>query len=97
MQPVATTETEFRRAVTDPDNNGYWFGAALVDRLRASGKTLGPGECYSYVQLPMLGGEYEPANFRIYDVVTHFRVWGPIHEQLRDLPDGATITFKVGE
>ena len=23
----------------------------------------------------MLGGKYEPDNFRIYDVVTHFRVW----------------------
>ena len=42
--------------------------------------------------LPMLGGKYEPDNFRIYDVVTHFRVWGPIHEQLRDLPDGARLS-----
>jgi hypothetical protein len=43
----------------------------------------------------MLGGQYEPGNFRIYDVVTHFQVWGPIHEQLRDVPDGATVEFKV--
>jgi hypothetical protein len=45
----------------------------------------------------MLGGEYAPANFRVYDMITHFRIWGPIHEQLHNLPDGATIEFKVVE
>jgi hypothetical protein len=30
-------------------------------------------------------------------VVTHFRVWGPIHNQLRDLPDGAQVEFRVEE
>src|SRR5262245_8185979 len=97
LEPVAAGEGDFERAVADPENNGFWFGGALVDQLRAAGKVLGPGECYSYLQLPMLGGEYEPANFRVYDVVRHFRVWGPIHERLRDLPDGATVEFKVVE
>jgi hypothetical protein len=94
---VAAGEDEFRRAVTDLDNNSLWFGAALVDRLRVAGKLLGTGECYCYLLLPMLGGAYEPDNFRVYDVVRHFRVWGPIHEQLRELPDGATVEFKFGE
>ena len=80
--------SEFEQAVADQDNNSLWFGHSLVDELRAAGKVLKPGECYSYIQLPMLGGEYEPDNFRVYDVLTHFRVWGPIHEQLHDLPDG---------
>jgi len=97
LQAVAASEDEFRRAVTDPDNNCLWFGAALVDQLRAAGKVLAAGECYCYLQLPMLGGEYEPDNFRVFDVVHHFQVWGPIHEQLRDLPDGATVEFKVVE
>ena len=94
-QAVAANEAEFRRVVADPALNRTWLGAVLVDELRALGKVLGPAECYSYVWLPMLGGEYEPANFRIYDVVTHFQVWGPIHEQLRDVPDGVRVTIKV--
>jgi hypothetical protein len=97
LEPVAANVAEFEQAITDPDNSSVWFGASLVDQLRAAGKVLQPGECYSYLQLPMLGGEYESDNFRSYDVVTHFRVWGPIHEQLHDLPDGATIEFKVEE
>jgi hypothetical protein len=95
LQPVAANLTEFQEAATQPDNSTLWFGEKLVDELRASGKVLGPGECYSYIQLPMLGGAFDPANFRIYDVVTHFRVWGPIHEQLRDLPDGSSVEFVV--
>src|SRR4051794_20073312 len=64
MRTVAGDEAEFRRAATDPENNNLWFGGVLVDQLRATGKALGPGECYSYHQLPMLSGEYAPANFR---------------------------------
>jgi hypothetical protein len=95
LQPVATNDTELGRLATDPQNGCLWFGASLVDQLRAAGKVLRPGECYCYLQLPMLGGEYEPANFKICDVVTHFRLWGPIHEQLRDIPDGESVVFKV--
>jgi hypothetical protein len=97
LQPVAADTAKFERAAADPDNSSLWFGELLVDQLRAAGTVLGRGECYCYLTLPMLGGEYEPGNFRVYDVVTHFRVWGPIHEQLRDLPDGAQVEFKVVE
>ncbi|HUQ72306.1 MAG TPA: T6SS immunity protein Tdi1 domain-containing protein, partial [Planctomycetaceae bacterium] len=79
----------------NPDNNSNWFGVVLVDQLRAAGKVLGPNECYCYSLLPILGGEYAPDNFCIHDVVHHFQIWGPIHEQLRDVPDGTTIVFKV--
>jgi hypothetical protein len=97
LQQIAANEAEFERAARDPENISLWFGAVLVDELRAAGRVLGPGECYCFLKLPLLGGEYEPDNFRVYDVVTHFRVWGPIHEQLRDLPDGTTIEFEVVE
>lgn len=95
LQQVAANLAEFERLAVDPDNNSLWFGSVLVDELRAAGQVLGPGDCYCYLQLPILGGQYEPGNFRIYNVVTHFQVWGPIHEQLRDAPDGATVQFEV--
>jgi hypothetical protein len=97
LQSVADSLAEFERATADPDNASLWFGGALVEQLRSAGKVLGLGECYCYLQLPILGGEYKSGNFRVYDVVTHFRVWGPIHEQLRDLPDGTQVKFKVVE
>jgi hypothetical protein len=97
LRQVAGSWAEFEQAAADSDNSGLWFGAALVDQLRAADKVLAPGECYCYRTLPMLGGEYVPDNFTVYSIVHHFRVWGPIHEQLRDLPDGATVEFKLVE
>jgi hypothetical protein len=92
---VAANEDEFQRAAVDPENSSLWFGEVLVDQLRTVGKVLGPGECYCYLLLPMLGGQYEPTNFRVYDLVTHFQVWGPIHEQLRDIPNGTEFVFEI--
>ncbi|HEY4262610.1 MAG TPA: T6SS immunity protein Tdi1 domain-containing protein [Schlesneria sp.] len=97
LQTVAASEEEFQIAVTDEEKSSFWFGAVLIDRLREVGKVLRTGECYSYCQLPILGGTYEPENFRIYDITHHFRVWGPIREQLRDLPDGTTFEFEFVE
>ncbi len=97
LRTVAASEEEFQIAVTEPDKSSFWFGAVLIDRLREAGKVLKTAECYSYWQLPILGGTYEPENFRIYDVTHHFRVWGPIHEKLRDLPDGTTFEFEFVE
>lgn len=95
LKQVASSIAEFEIAVADPDNASLWFGASFIDELRTTVKILDPQECYSYIQLPMLGGEYDPTNFRVYNVVTHFRVWGPIHEKLKDLPDGTKIEFKI--
>src|SRR5688572_16371919 len=61
LQPVAANEAEFEQIAADPNNNSLWFGGVLVDQLRAQGKVLEPNQCYSYLQLPILGGEYEPA------------------------------------
>ncbi len=97
LRTVAANTDEFRQAVADPENATYWFGGGLVDQLRAAGKLLLPMECYSYHTLPMLGGRFEPTNFQIYPVVRHFRALGQIHDQLKDLPDGAVVEFKVVE
>lgn len=95
IQMVAGSVTDFEKAAAEPGNHSMWFGAILVDDLRTAGKVLGPRECYCYKQLPMLGGEYEPANFVVSDVVHHFCVWGPIHEKLKDIPDGTEVEFVV--
>lgn len=95
LQAVASNEAQFRQLLADPNNASLWFGRELVDALRKSGLSLRQGECYSYWVLPILGGEYKPDNFRVYDVLTHFQVWGPIHEKINDLPDGAEVEFVV--
>jgi len=68
---------------------------SLVDQLVAVGKTLGAGQCYSYHQLPVLGGEYTTDNIIIKDIAFHYASFGPIHESIKNLPDGTRVTFTI--
>jgi hypothetical protein len=97
LESLADDEQEFAALLTDPDNVRVLFADVLVDALDESGLTRALGECYSYLVLPVLGGKYELDNFRVCDIVTHFQVFGPIHEKIKDLPDGTEVQFKVGE
>lgn len=87
LQTIADNQAVFRQSLADPENDSRWFGSVLVDTLRASSRVLGPGECYSYRRLWLLGGRNEPDNFVIRDVLKHFRIWGQIHEQIEDYLD----------
>ncbi|WP_181838465.1 hypothetical protein [Nocardia africana] len=44
-----------------------------------------------------MGGELALANIHVMDFVTGVGMAGQIHEQLRYVPEGATIQFKVQE
>jgi hypothetical protein len=97
LECLAGDEQELGELLSDSDNRTVLFGEAFVDALDAAGIARTAGECYSYQVLPILGGKYETDNFCVYDVVTHFRVWGPIHEKIKDLPDGTQVQIAVGE
>ena len=43
----------------------------------------------------VLGGEYSLGNLRLADAVSGMRARGNLARQIRDLPDGAQIEFKV--
>jgi hypothetical protein len=64
----------------------------LIVELRKAGKTLGPGQVYSFKNPPVLGGEYEVDNFEPMDIEVHFSIFGQIHRQVKDLPPGTPIT-----
>ena len=64
----------------------------LVGALRERGLILAPGQCYSPIHPPVLGGEMVPENFELVSWRVHFYVVGQIHEQVRNLPEGTPIT-----
>lgn len=98
VSKVANSREEFRSLMTKPDNAGEWFMPTLVLELKSRGRTLGPGECYSYKVPPILGGNVEVANFETTDLQVHFSVLGQIHHKVKDLPDGTSIRdIKVSE
>jgi len=79
------------------DNSSDWFMIPLIDDLVAAGKTLRPGYCYGYLRNPVLGGEYSVDNTVVIPVTEHYGLNAEIHEQIKDLPDGAQVTIEFSD
>ncbi|MGO9468295.1 MAG: DUF1851 domain-containing protein [Isosphaeraceae bacterium] len=95
LEQVANSREEFQAKVDEEDNANDWFMIPLVDQLVAEGMTLKAGECYSYKQLPVLGGDYTIENTCALPIAEHYGAYGSIHNQIKDLPDGAQVVLKV--
>jgi hypothetical protein len=69
-----------------------WFLPALIDKLQMAGKLREPGECYTYVTLPIFTeGKYEVDNLNPVPAAEHFELTGHIHRQIAEMPDGAKM------
>ena len=95
LEMVAGSKAEWAGLLHDPDRIRQWSAERLVERLEAGGLHLGPGQCYTYWQSPIMGGTYEPANFKVVGTQEHFDIWGPLLGSIKDLPDGTTVRFVV--
>ena len=95
LKQVAMSRNEFIQRLDEPGQADDWLAIPLVDKLVASGQILGTGQCYSYHQLPVLGGDYTTDNVLVKDISFHYAAFGPIHEHIKDLPDGTQVTFKI--
>ena len=93
---LRTARDDFATKIDEGDNANDWLMIPWVDRLVAAGKLLEAGQCYSYVQLPIVGGDYSPENTRIVAIETHYAALGPIQEKLKDIPEGTQVDFHVG-
>jgi hypothetical protein len=67
----------------------------LWSYLVAAGITLKEGECYSYKQPPVLGGDYTLENTCVLPITEHFGAYGSIHNQIKDLPGGSQVVIEV--
>ena len=94
LQRVAKSRDEFCTKMDEPGMAGNWLLIPIVDQLVASGVVLGPGQCYSFRQLPVLGGTYKPENRMAFPIREHFGGWGSIQRQISDLPDGSQVIIK---
>jgi hypothetical protein len=95
LKQVATDRDAFCSKLDEPEQANDWLMIPLVDALVSSGKLLGPGQCYSYGTLPVLGGSYTVENFVVKDLSFHYAAFGPMQESIKDLPDGTQVAFKV--
>jgi hypothetical protein len=58
---------------------------------------LKPKQVYCFIYLPLIGGDYIKENIYAGDVYEHYNLTGEIHLQLKNLPDGTEVEFKVAD
>jgi hypothetical protein len=97
LSEVAPANTEWTRVLQQPGNLDQWFDPSLVSALRQRGLTLGPEQCYSPIEPPIVGGKMEPENFEVTDWRVHVGLMGRIYHKLKDRPPGPVIGGSVSE
>jgi hypothetical protein len=90
---IAGSEEEFWRQV-DEDADG-WQLRALADECSRASKRLGDGQCYAFTDLPVLGGAYAAENIWVAPWNDWFSFTADAFQLIKDLPDGAKVTFKI--
>jgi hypothetical protein len=92
---VANSVDEFQELL-GTDLADEWFMPGLVEQLHDAGKIPGPGQCYTYVTLPIFEeGKYEVANLNPVPAEEHFGLTGQLLNELHTLPNGAKAQVKV--
>lgn len=95
VTPAADSLAHFQSLLESAENRENWFFEPAIDRLRESGRLLAPGQCYGFVTLPVLGGDWEGENRFPISLKEHLDLTGHIHEQIKDLPDGAEVRIDI--
>lgn len=95
LRCLAHSRDQFCELLDQGSNANDWLMIPLVDRLVAAGKTLKTGECYGFIKIPILGGDYVFENVEVRTVDFQYAALGPIFEQLEGTPDGTRVTFCV--
>ena len=73
-----------------------WLMPALVEQLHEAGKTPEPGECYTYVTLPVFAeGKYEVDNLNPVPAGEHFSMTGRILHEIDELPEGSKVKLQT--
>jgi hypothetical protein len=95
LTKTADTLDQFQQFLNDEAKVDNWFLPLLVEKLLTAGITLKENEVYSYIKIPVLGGEYTVENIKPTSMSVHFAFSGQICEQLKDLPDGTKINTVI--
>jgi hypothetical protein len=95
LRRVADSRDDACAKIDQPGVADEWLMIPVVDQLVASGRVLGPDQCYSYRILPVLGGSYKAEDRVLLPIREHFGAWGSLHRQIEDLPDGSQVQIEV--
>jgi len=92
---VANSRSELDTLSTNQDFLRDWYMTAQVEEAKLKLGALPEGRKYYMVTPGPLGGSYTADNFQSLDLPELVRLSGDIARQIKDLPDGSEISFKV--
>ena len=92
IRPVADDGESFESLLRDNQFvTDHMFPSRIV-ALRKAGLTLKPNQVYSHIHPLALGGSDDIENVEVTDASVHISIYGQIHRQIHDLPDGTRIS-----
>ena len=91
VHELAPSRSSFESGLEDPENADDWFMPDLAFASFRAGLKLEPGKCLSWKVPPVLSGELAVDNLEVTDLAVHQHISAQIHQQTKDMPDGATI------
>ena len=94
-QLVADSEAIFDRLLADERAADELLMRPIVRAFEAANGPLDDNNCLGYTTLPILGGSYTAENRYSLAVAEHASFTGDVHRQIRDLPDGAQVRFRI--
>jgi hypothetical protein len=90
---IAETGREYNDCVdNDQDKRDSWLYEGLVIGQASRGVFLEKGECFGWIIPPIIGGSFEADNIKPHNIVAYETVVGALHQQIRDLPPGSTVS-----
>jgi hypothetical protein len=83
---------ELQAALNTAEGQDQFLMAGLVQRAAEVGLVPGAGQVLTFKVPPVLGGPVDIDNVEVGDFVVALGLAGQIHQQVKDLPSGTSIT-----
>ncbi|HSV40775.1 MAG TPA: hypothetical protein VLI04_18585 [Nocardioidaceae bacterium] len=90
-RPFSSAEDAQRVLATDDGLDEYLL-AGLVFAAAETGLTATGSDILDFKVPPVLGGDFDVPNLQVTDFEVAVHLAGQLHEQIKDLPDGAEIS-----
>jgi len=96
-EAIAESEEAFARLSQDADFLEDWEMSRLVTAAETAYGTQADGRCFCLKIPGALGGAYSLENIGTIPIAELLRFSGSVAEQIKDLPEGAQVSFKLTE
>lgn len=92
LRPIAESVGEFEALLSDREFVHSEFLVEAFVALQRAGQVLELGQVFGYIKPPVLGGSFDADNLEPTDIEVHLSLSGQLHQQVNELPDGASIS-----